>query len=113
MHPDRMTASSLAAAATMLIPIALLTAPPVRTGVQAPALLAVLYLGLLPTALCYLVRYRQVVKHGYTFVANTGYLVPIWSALLGMLLLSEAIRMRVILGLAIIIAGIWLGRRRA
>ena len=43
---------------------------------------------------------------GATFVALTNYLVPVFAALTGFLLFDEELKLRVLIGLALILIGI-------
>lgn len=107
---DRLTRHSLLIASILLLGACALgpdpfTVPPTQTS------LAALYLGLIPTALCSVIRYRQIQALGYTFVSQTGYLVPTIGALLGVLLFSETLSPTQIVGLALSLLGLWWMRR--
>jgi drug/metabolite transporter (DMT)-like permease len=49
--------------------------------------------------------------YGYTFVAQVGYLVPIFSVLFGVVLLGETLTTAMVGGLLLILGGIVLSRR--
>ncbi|MDJ0951318.1 MAG: DMT family transporter [Alphaproteobacteria bacterium] len=72
--------------------------------------LAVLYLGVVPTGLAYLIRFHLIARCGASFVAMSGYLVPVFGVLLGVALLGEALPAAALLALAMILAGINLTR---
>jgi len=109
---DRLTAGALIAAALLLSPVALFTGPLVLAPPEPRHLWAIVYLGLLPTAVSYVLRFRLIVRHGYTFVSYAGYLVPVLSLLAGRLVLGEALSANAILALVFILTGIWVGHRR-
>lgn len=74
-------------------------------------MLSAVYLGLVPTALCSVLRYRQIRSLGYTFVSQTGYLVPTFGAVLGFLFFAEPISSLQMAGLALCLGGLWWSRR--
>lgn len=97
------------------LPLSLLLESPLANtqSVSSSALLALLYLGLFPTGAAFFVRFYLIRKHGYTFVAQVGYLVPIFSVMFGAILLDETISAAMIFGLCLILGGILLSRRGA
>ena len=70
-----------------------------------------MYLGLFPTAAGFLVRFYLIRMHGYTFVAQVGYLVPLFSVLFGAVLLGETLTAPMLFGLMLILGGIVISRR--
>jgi len=75
------------------------------------AIIALVYLGLFPTAAGFLVRFYLIRMHGYTFVAQVGYLVPLFSVLFGAVLLGETLTAPMLFGLMLILGGIVISRR--
>jgi len=75
------------------------------------ALIALVYLGLVPTAAAFFVRFYLIKQYGYTFVSQVGYLVPVFSVLFGVLLLGEVLTLAMVIGLLLILGGILLSRR--
>ncbi|MCI4643628.1 MAG: DMT family transporter [Hyphomonadaceae bacterium] len=73
---------------------------------------AVIGLGALPTAAAGWLLMYVVARTSATFVALTGYAIPIFAAAIGYFLLGEAISWRMALALAMILAGVWLSQRR-
>jgi len=51
--------------------------------------LAMIYLGVFPTALLHFLRFVLIHRAGYTMASYTGYLVPIFSVFFGVVLLNE------------------------
>jgi drug/metabolite transporter (DMT)-like permease len=56
-----------------------------------------------------------VQRAGATFLALTGYVVPVLSAILGFILFREVQSFNAVLAFALILSGVWLaqGKRRA
>ncbi len=73
--------------------------------------LATLALGLFPTALAALLLFRLLDRTDAAFVSVVNYLLPPFAYFLGVLALDEPFESRALLGLAIILAGIYLAER--
>jgi drug/metabolite transporter (DMT)-like permease len=96
-------------AAAVLLPVALLAEGlPGRPGLLPLA--AVLYLGLLPTGVAQLLLVRIVREAGPTFMSLVNYQVPLWSVLLGALVLAEPLPPSLFLALGLILAGLALSQ---
>jgi drug/metabolite transporter (DMT)-like permease len=70
------------------------------------AIFAVVWLGILGSGLAYLVFFRLLNAWGPTRVSLVAYTLPIWGIALGALVLGEQIQPGLILGTALVIAGI-------
>ncbi len=101
----------LAITACYLLPVALWLQPPAGYAPRADAWGALLFLGLVPTALAYLLRFQLIASAGVTFMAQVAYLIPLFGVLWGWLLLGEQPGERAWLALALILGGIYLARR--
>ena len=75
--------------------------------------LVLLYLGLVPTALASLALFRLLQETKASFVASSNYLIPVMTALGGVLFLGEHLAPLVWVGFAIIMAGLLIGQRKA
>jgi drug/metabolite transporter (DMT)-like permease len=97
----------VASAATLLLPLALLVDQPwTLPEPSAPTLGAVLALGLLCTALAYILYFRILAAAGATNLLLVTFLVPVTAILLGVLVLDEPLLTRQLLGMALIGAGL-------
>ena len=95
--------------AAAIVPTALLTegAPPR----PAPETLGVLlFLGLVPTAGAAFLRTYVVRTAGPVFMSLVNYQVPVWSVLLGALVLSEPLPLSLLYAMALILAGVGLSQ---
>ncbi len=107
----RLSTLVLALSSLCLLPIAAATSGVPDVSALSPKILwTVLYLGLLPTGLGYLVRYYLVNTVGYGFFSLGLNLIPVFGVLLGALLLGEAISLTVIAALALVLAGLAVAR---
>ena len=82
------------------------TPPATLADASVASLLGVAGLGIFSTGLAALVFFRLVDKAGATFVSLTNYLVPVFAAVAGFLVFGEELKLRVLMGLALILAGI-------
>jgi len=100
-----LSTASLIMAALILVPIALVVdgrpAMPSTTG-----LLAILYLGLIPTALAFVIKVAVIRSAGPSFMTLTNYQVPVWSVLFGSLFLGETLPTTLFVALALILLGV-------
>jgi len=83
---------------------------------NAPAplpLMAVVYLGLVPTGLAYLLRFYLIRAVGYSYMVLGVYLVPVVGVLLGNILLDEPLAPTTLIALGLIIGGLAYARWKA
>jgi drug/metabolite transporter (DMT)-like permease len=97
----------------MLLPIMLVVDEPWRLPWPGGATWAALVgLGLVSTALAYILYFRILAKAGATNVLLVTLLVPVSAVLLGALVLHEALTAREFVGMALIGAGLaWIDGR--
>ena len=109
--PIVFTAGMLIAGALVLTPIALLVEGlPEITGTRATW--AMLYAGMVPTGLAFLLRVVLIRSAGPIFMSLVAYIVPLWAVVLGVSLLDETLRPSTYLAAAIILFGVGLTRLR-
>ena len=77
------------------------------------ALLAVLALGIVGTGIGFALNYRLIGDEGATTASTVTYVMPIFSVLLGWLLLGEQLPLRVLLGMAVVLIGVALTHRKS
>jgi drug/metabolite transporter (DMT)-like permease len=110
--PVVLSACQLAAAAVMLA-IAL-----VVTGVQTPhvtaeSLAAIIVLGIIGTGFAYVLNYQIITSEGATVASTVTYLLPVVAIVLGVLVLSESVTVTILVGIALILAGVALTRHHS
>ena len=75
------------------------------------SMIALLYLGVFPTGIAWLLRFNISTNNGLIFQSQVAYLIPIFGVILGFLFLNELITSKVIVSLSLIILGIYLVQR--
>jgi drug/metabolite transporter (DMT)-like permease len=110
--PVVLSACQLAAASVMLA-IALAI-----TGVRAPhvtseSVAAIVVLGVIGTGFAYVLNYQIITSEGATVASTVTYLLPVVAIVLGVLVLGESITVYALAGIALVLAGVALTRRRA
>jgi drug/metabolite transporter (DMT)-like permease len=100
---------ALGVASVIMVPLALWTEGVPELPAVRPAL-AVLFLGLLPTGLATLLVVVVIRGAGPSFLSQVNYHVPVWSVLLGVLVLSETLPPSFVAALGLILAGLLVSR---
>ncbi len=105
IDPVVLAALTLLVGAIILLPIMLMTEGlPAWEGARPS--LAIIALGLVPTALATLLRVSIIRSAGSVFLTLVNYQVPIWSMVFGAWILSEALPLRFFVALAMILTGL-------
>ena len=100
-----LSTGSLILASVVLLPIALLVeGPPSPPSISG--LLAIGYLGLIPTALAFIIKVAVIRSAGPSFMTLTNYQVPVWSVLAGSVFLGETLPATLFVALALILLGV-------
>ena len=100
-----LSTASLIVAALILVPISLVV-DGWPTMPSTTSLLAILYLGLIPTALAFIIKVAVIRSAGPSFMTLTNYQVPVWSVLFGSLFLGENLPATLFVALALILLGV-------
>ncbi|MCH8465097.1 MAG: DMT family transporter, partial [Roseinatronobacter sp.] len=100
VHPVGFGVLALWVASAIMLPAALITEGLPQMPAMRP-FLAVLYLGLLPTGYATYLLVGIIRSAGPSFLSQVNYHVPVWSVLLGVLVLNEDLPGRFVLALRI------------
>lgn len=73
---------------------------------------AVLYLGIFPTAIAFQFRYYITKTSGPVFLSYVAYLIPVFAVIWGYFLLSEKINYSSLLGISLILLGVYFGQQK-
>ena len=80
---------------------------------NAGVVLGILYLAAFPSILCYIMWNRGVAAIGPARAGAYLHLIPLAGALMAVVFLGESIRLHHFVGLALILAGVWLASRQS
>ncbi len=105
------SAAALILASLIMLPLAL-AMNPFPAAPQTDGILAILYLGIFPTALATIVLVHIIKTAGPSFLSLVNYQVPVWAVLFGMIFLNEALPASFLAALALILLGIAVSQGR-
>ncbi|MEX0338469.1 MAG: DMT family transporter [Arenibacterium sp.] len=101
----------------ILLLIGALAVPPIAWSREGPpvlppvdTLVALAYLGLIPTAAANLLRVMVIRSAGPVFMSLTNYQVPVWSVVLGVAFLGEPLHLSLFAAMALIFMGVGLSQ---
>ena len=108
---ENVTASILIWGTIVVFPIAMLLEQPWNFNLRLDSTISLIYLGIFPTGVAWLLRFHILKKNGLVFQAQVAYLIPIFGVILGFLFLNELITSKVIVSLLLVILGIYFVQR--
>lgn len=108
--PVRLAFMALAIGAVMLLVLAFAIDGPLESAPSGNAMIALAFLGILPTGIAYMIRFHLIRTIGYSAFAYGLNLIPVFGVVLGFLLLGEPLRPQVLIALALIVAGLFVAR---
>ncbi len=73
---------------------------------------AIIYLGIFPTAIAFQFRYYITKTSGPVFLSYVAYLIPVFAVIWGYILLSEKIGINSLIGIFLILLGVYLGQNK-
>ena len=73
--------------------------------------MSVIYLGIVPTGVAWLLRFKILKKNGLIFQSQVSYLIPIFGIILGYIFLNELITYKVLISLLAVVVGIYFVRK--
>ena len=108
---ENVTASILIWGSIIVFPISMYFEQPWNLSPTLDSMIALLYLGVFPTGIAWLLRFNILKNNGLVFQSQVAYLIPIFGVILGYLFLNELITSKVIVSLILVILGIYLVKR--
>lgn len=106
MPLGRLAALGLGVGTATLLPLAFLFGGPMPVDISGTAALALVYLGLAPSGIAYILRFHLIRTIGYTRFAMAINLVPVFGIFLGVVLLGEPLSISIAAALAFVVAGL-------
>ena len=104
---ENVTASILIWGAIVILPITIFIEQPWNLNPRLDSTISLIYLGIFPTGIAWLLRFRILKKNGLVFQAQVAYLIPIFGVILGYIFLSEIITTKALIALIAVIIGIY------
>ena len=104
---ENVTGSILIWAIIILLPLTFLIEQPFRTIPRTDSLISAIYLGIVPTGIAWLLRFRILTTNGLIFQSQVSYLIPIFGTILGYIFLKELITTKVLVSLIAVCVGIY------
>ena len=104
---ENVTASILIWGAIVILPITIFIEQPWNLNPRLDSTISLIYLGIFPTGIAWLLRFRILKKNGLVFQAQVAYLIPIFGVVLGYIFLSEIITTKALIALIAVIIGIY------
>ena len=109
--PLRLSTLILGMSSLTLLALSLLIAGIPAQHFSPQSWLGLIYLGVFPTALGYILRYRMIQTVGMSTFSSSINLIPVFGVLLSALLLGEALSANVFISLLLIVMGLYIIRR--
>jgi len=104
---ENVTGSILIWAIIILLPLAGFIEKPWQSIPRTDSLISVIYLGIVPTGIAWLLRFRILKNNGLIFQSQVSYLIPIFGTILGYIFLKELITIKVLISLIAVCIGIY------
>ena len=104
---ENVTASILIWGTIFVCPISLIIEQPWNLNPSLESTLSLIYLGIFPTGIAWLLRFMILKRNGLVFQSQVAYLIPIFGVILGYLFLNELVTSKILISLFIVILGIY------
>ena len=104
---ENVTASILIWGTIIICPISLILEQPWNLSPRLDSTLCLIYLGIFPTGIAWLLRFFILKRNGLVFQSQVAYLIPIFGVLLGFIFLNEMMTIKVVFSLIAVIIGIY------
>jgi|TARA_Y100001970_G_C14211321_1_gene847116 drug/metabolite transporter (DMT)-like permease len=108
---ENVTASILIWGAIIVFPVTMIVEQPWNVNPRMDSVISLIYLGIFPTGVAWLLRFRILKKNGLVFQAQVAYLIPIFGVILGYIFLNEIITTKILIALVAVIIGFYFVRR--
>ena len=108
---ENVSTSTILWSLIFLFPFCLYQQPWANLNPSMESTIALIYLGVFPTGVAWLLRFHILTKAGMVFQTQVAYLIPIFGIIFGYLVMDEQITWKVLVSLIIIILGIFMVKR--
>ncbi|WP_350334654.1 DMT family transporter [Coralliovum pocilloporae] len=111
LPPTRLSALVLSIATPILIVSAFVIDGPPNLSLSQEAWQAILFLGLFPTGMAYILRFHLIRTIGYSLFSLGVNLIPVFGVLLAWLILDEPLTLTLMIALGLILSGLFVARK--
>lgn len=80
-------------------------------SININSLIPIIYLGLFPTAIAFLLRFYLISKAGPIFLSYVAYLIPVFAIIWGYIFLNEKISISIGIGVLLILIGVFISQK--
>ena len=108
---ENLTSSILIWGALIIFPIMIYYEQPWNFVPRLDSTISLIYLGVFPTGIAWLIRFHILKKNGLVFHSQVAYLIPIFGVILGYIFLKEVITLKVLIALLAVVIGFYFVRR--
>ena len=108
---ENLTSSILIWGSLIIFPIMIYYEQPWNFTPRLDSTISLIYLGVFPTGIAWLIRFHILKKNGLVFHSQVAYLIPIFGVILGYLFLNEVITFKVLIALFAVIIGFYFVKR--
>ena len=70
-----------------------------------------IYLGVFPTAIAFLIRFHIISKAGPIFLSYVAYLIPAFAIIWGFIFLKETINLNTFIGVILVLLGVFISQK--
>lgn len=107
IEPARTVVWQMAWSVPLFLIVAAMTEPPVYGEITRAAVLAILYQGAVVAGFCFIVWAALLKRHSAGTLSMFGFLVPITGIALSSVFFGEPMRLTLLAGGALVLAGVW------
>ena len=108
---ENLTSSILIWGSLIIFPIMIYYEKPWNFTPRLDSTISLIYLGVFPTGIAWLIRFHILKKNGLVFHSQVAYLIPIFGVILGYVFLKEVITLKVLIALVAVVVGFYFVRR--
>ncbi len=100
-------------AALLSIPFLIFSELKFQSNFSLSSVVALIYLGIFPTAVAFLIRFYIIAKAGPIFLSYVAYLIPVFAILWGYLFLHETVSSISFIGVLLVLIGVFIGQKKS
>ena len=108
---ENVSTSTILWSMIFICPLCLYQEPWLNLNPSMESTIALIYLGIFPTGVAWMLRFHILTKVGMVFQTQVAYLIPIFGIIFGYLIMDEQITWKVIVSLIIIILCIFMVKK--